>query len=158
LVIRNILATGQVPLADITGMGFRRGRLTVTFAHGAAASQRLAISAVNLDPSRWSGLLSNADAIAEAITDAAGLPPLPPRREVISRSWAWIMLLAAALCFGLGVYCGPLQSGNTGMPFALHEVGAVLYVADAGMLGLAFRITRDHRRKRTRQAVADEKS
>lgn len=156
LVIRNILATGQVPLADVTGVGFRRGRLTVTSAHGAAASERLAVRAVNLGSSRWSGLRSDADAIAEAITDAAGLPPLPPRKEIISRNWAWVMLLAAALCFGLGVYCGPLQSGNTGLPFALREAGVVLYVAGAGMLGLAFRITRDHRRKRTRQSAADE--
>ncbi|MCW2932476.1 MAG: hypothetical protein JWM19_3438 [Actinomycetia bacterium] len=60
------------------------------------------------------------------------------------------MLLAAALCFGLGVYYGPLQSGKTGLP--LREVGGVLYVGGVGMLGLAFRITRDHRRKRTRNA------
>jgi hypothetical protein len=33
-------------------------------------------------------------------------------------------------------------------------VGAVLDVAGAGMLGLAFRITRGYRRKRTRQAAA----
>jgi hypothetical protein len=152
LVIRNILATGQVPLADITWVGFRNGRLTVAFAHGAAASRWFTVSAVSLGSSRWSGLRGDADAIAEAITGAAGLPPLPPRREIISRSKAWILLLAAALCFGLGVYSGPLQSGNTGLPFAAREVGVVLYVAGAGMLGLAFRITRDHRRKRARQA------
>jgi hypothetical protein len=158
LVIRNVLATEQAPLADVTEVSFRRGRLTVTSAHGAAASQRFTVSAVNLGPSRWSGLRSTADAIAEAITDATGLPPLPPRKEIISRNWAWIMLLAAALCFGLGVYSGPLQSGNTGLPFALRETGVVLYVSGAGMLSLAFRITRDHRRERTRQAADDEKN
>jgi hypothetical protein len=156
LVVRNILATRQVPLADITEVGFRRGRLTVTSAHGAAASEQFAVSAVNLGSSRWSGLRSSADAIAEAITGAAGLPPLPPRREIISRNWAWIMLLAAGLCFGLGVYCGPLQRGNAGLPFALREVGVVLYAAGAAMLTLAFGITRDHRRKRARQSAADE--
>jgi Bacterial PH domain len=154
LVIRNILATERVPLSDVTGVGFRRGRLTVTFAHGTAASKWLAVGAVNLGSSRWSGLRCNADAIAEAISGAAGLPPLLPRGETISRNWAWIMFLAAALFVGLGVYCGPLRSGNTGLPFALREVGAVLYVAGAGMLGLAFRIIRDHRRKRTRQAAS----
>jgi hypothetical protein len=156
LVIRNILATEQVPLADVTEVGFRRGRLTVTSAHGAAAGERFTVSAVNLGSSRWSGLRSNADAIAEAITETAGLPPLPPRGEIISRNRAWVMLLAAALCFGLGVYCGPLQSGNTGLPLALRGAGAVLYVAGVGMLSLAFRITRDHRRIPTRQAAADE--
>jgi hypothetical protein len=155
LVIRNILTTEQVPLADVTQVGFRRGGLTVTCARGAAASQRLAVSAVNLGPSRWSGLRSNADAIAEVITDAAGLPPLPPRREIISRNRAWIMLLGAVLCLGLGVYYGPpslLYGSPQSMhsrPFALSLVGAVLFPVGAGMLGLAFRITRDHRRKRT---------
>jgi Bacterial PH domain len=150
LVIRNILATRQVPLADVTEVGFRRGLLTVTSARGAEAGERIAVGAVNLGSSRWSGRRGNADAIAEAITDAAGLPPLPPRGEIISRNWAWVMLLGAALCVGLGVYCGPLQSGNTGLPFALREAGAVLYAAGAAMLGLAFPIIRDHRRKRLR--------
>jgi hypothetical protein len=156
LVIRNILGTKQVPLADITEVGFLRGRLTVTVAHEAAASERLAVSAVNLGPSRWSGLQSNADAIAEAIADAASLPPLAPRKEIISRNWAWIMLLAGVLCFGLGVYCGPLQSGNTVLPFALRMVGALLYVFGAGMIGLAFSIIRDHRRRRILQVVAQD--
>jgi hypothetical protein len=152
------LVTEQVPLASVTEVGFRRGRLMVTCAHGAAAGQRFTVSAVNLGSSRWSGLRSSADAVAEAITDAVGLPPLSPRREIISRNWAWIMFLAAALCFGLGVYCGPLRSGNTGLPFALREVGAVLYAVGAAMLGLAFRIARDQWRKRTRQAAADEQN
>jgi hypothetical protein len=43
---------------------------------------------------------------------------------------------------------GPLQSGNTGLAFALREAGAVLYAVGAAMPGLAFRVTRDHRRKR----------
>jgi hypothetical protein len=97
----------------------------------------------------------DADAVADAISGAAGLPALPPRREIISRGWAWIMLVAAALVFAVGVYCGPLQSGHAGLPFAVREAGAVLYAAGAGMVGLAFRITRDHRR-RTRQGAADE--
>jgi hypothetical protein len=156
LVIRNILATRRVPLADLAEVGFRRGRLTVTAAHGAAGRERLTVSAVNLGASRWSGVRGNADGAAEAISDAAGLPPPPPRREIISRNWAWVMLVAAAVCFGLGVYCGPLQSGNTGLPFALREAGAVLYAVGAAMLGLAFRITRDHRRTKARHATAAE--
>jgi len=156
LVIRNILTTERLPIADVTEVMFRRGRLTVTAAHGAAASERFTVGAVDLGSSRWSGHRGNADAIGEAITKAAGLSPLPPRREIISRNRAWIMLLAAALCFGTGVYFGPLQNGHTGLPFALRGAGAVLYVVGAGMLGLAFRIIRDHRRKRTRHSVADE--
>jgi hypothetical protein len=162
LVIRNILATQQVPLADLTEVGFRRGRLTVTSAHGTAAAERLTVSAVNLGPSRWSGLRGDADVIAETIAAAAGLPPLPPRREIVSRNLAWIMLLAAALCLGLGLYYGPpslLYGSPQSMysrPFALSLVGAVLFPAGAAMVGLAFRITYDHRRKHTRKAAADE--
>ena len=157
LVIRNILATRQVPLAGITAAGFRRGRLTVTCEHGAAPSEQLAIiNAVNLGPSRWSGLRSDADEIAEAITGAAGLSPLPPSREIVGRNRAWVMLLAAALCVGFGLYYGPLSllhgspQSTYSRPFALSLLGAVLYPTGAVMVGFAFRITREHRRKHRR--------
>jgi hypothetical protein len=148
LVIRNVLTTKQLPLANVTEVGFRGGRLAVTVSYGGAVSGRHVVSTVNLGTSRWSGLRGEADAVAAAITEAAHLPPLPPRREIISRNWAWIALAAAVLCFGVGVYLGPLQNGQTGVPFALREAGAACYAVGAGTLGLAFRLTRDHRRKR----------
>jgi hypothetical protein len=150
LVIRNIFTTKRVPLADITGAGFRRGRLTLTAAYGAAPAKRFTVGAVNLGSTRWSGLRGDADRAAEAISAAAGLPPLPPRREIISRNWAWVVLVAAALCFGFGSYYGPLQSGNTGLPLVLRAAGGVLYGLGIGMLTQAFLIIRDHRRKRDR--------
>lgn len=153
LVIRNIPGTHRVPLADLTATGFRRGRLTVTCAHGAAAAERRTVGVGRLGTSHWTGLPGDADAIAQVIIDAAGLPPLPPRREIISRKYAQIMLLAAVLLFGAGVYCGPLQGGTHGLPVALREVGVVLYVGGAGLLGLAVRITFDHRRHRRRPTV-----
>lgn len=159
LVIRNILRTEKLALAHITEVGFRRGRLTVACGHGAAAGLRFTVSAVNLGSSRWSGVRGDADAIAEAITGAAGLPLLAPRRQVISRGRAWLMFAAAALAFGLGVYFGPLQiwhTGHTRLPFALYEAGALLYSVGAGMLGVSFRIIRDHRRQRSRNADTDE--
>ena len=146
LVIRNVLITRRVPLADLTEVGFRGVVLAVTTAQG----ERFKASAVNLGSSRWSGVRGNADAIAEAITAAAGLPPLPPRREIISRKWAWVLLLAAVLFFGLGIYSGPLQTGHTALPFAVREAGAVLFGLGAAMLGLAFRVARDHWRKPSR--------
>jgi hypothetical protein len=148
LVIRNVLTTKQVPLATITGVGFRGGLLRVTVGHGGTVGERHTVSAVNLGTSRWSGVRGDADAVAEVIAAAAGLPQPPPRREIVSRNWAWTAFLAAALCFGAGLYLGPLQAGSTGVPFALREVGAALYVVGTGTLGLAFRLTRDHRRKR----------
>jgi hypothetical protein len=93
----------------------------VTAARGAAASERFVVRAVNLDVSRWSGRRSDADVTAQAIAEAAGLPPLPPRREIINRNWAWVIMVAAAVCFGFGVYCGPLRTGNGGLPVALRE-------------------------------------
>lgn len=155
LVIRNILTTRHILLADIIKVGFRRGRLTVTRTHPAAGGKRRTIRAVFLPPASYlSGLRTSADAIAEEIASAAGLPPPPPRTEIISRTRAWIMFAAAALCFGLGIYCGPIQYGNTGQPAALRATGSVLYIGGAFMLGLAYRTIRDHRRKRTRQAPA----
>lgn len=152
LVVRNILVTRQLPLADLRAVGFRQGRLTVSSAHGAAASERITVHAVDLGSSSWSGLRKDADVIAAAVADAAGLSPPPPRGEVISRNWGWAMLLAAALCIGFGIYCGPLRSGSAGLPFAAREVGAALYPCGAVLLGLAFRINRDQRRKGTRGA------
>jgi len=156
LVIRNILVTGRVPLADLRAVGFRHGRLTVTRGHGAAASERGAVRAVDLGSAYWPSLRSDADAIAAAIADAAGLPPPPPGGEIISRTWAWILLLAAALCIGFGAFCGPWQLGKTQLPFAVREVGAALYPAGAVMLGLAFRVSRGRRGERTQRAVPGE--
>jgi len=157
LVIRNILTTKRVPLADVTGVRFRRGVLTVTAAHEAAAAKRFAVSVAGLGSAYWSGLRDAADVAAEAISSAAGLPPPPPRREIISRNWAWALLVAAVLCVGFGVYCGPLQAiTRPHVSFALAEAGAMLYGLGIATLGLAFRITRDHRRKRARQAAADK--
>jgi hypothetical protein len=151
LVIRNILTTKRVPLADVAGVRFRRGALTVTAARGAAAAKRFKVSVAGLGSSYWSGLRDDADAVAEAISDAAGLSPPPPRREIISRNWAWVLLAVAAGCFGLGIYCGPLLAiAHPHGSFALHATGAMLYSLGIGTLAPAFRIARDHRRKRAR--------
>lgn len=109
---------------------------------------RLAITAVNLGTSGWSGLQTEADAIAEAITTTAGLSPLPPRPELVNRNRVWIMLVVAALCLGLGLLYGPLLGRDAGLPFAARVVGTMLLPIGVGMLGQSFRITRDHRRKR----------
>jgi hypothetical protein len=156
LVIRNVFSTEKLPLADLIEVGFRRGQLTVTRAYGEVGSDRFAVSAASLGSSRWSGLQCTADEVAAAITDAAGLPPLPKRREVISRNRARLMFLAGGLCLAFGVSCGPMQTGNRNFPFVAHVAGAILYTAGVSMFGLAFRVDRDHRRKRTQHVAADE--
>jgi hypothetical protein len=150
VVIRNIFTTERVPLADVTEVSFHRGRLKVTSQHGTFAPERVGVGAVSLGSSYWSGRRSNADTTAEAITAAAGLPPLPPRREIIGRSRARTILLAAPVVLGFGLYLGPF-AGIHHRSLALTEAGAMLYLAGIYALGFAFRLARDHRRKRLAQ-------
>jgi hypothetical protein len=148
LVIRNIFTTERVPLADVTDVGFHRSKLTVTSKHGTYASERNVIGMTSLGSSYWSGLRSRADEIADEIAGAAGLPALPPRREIVSPNRAWLILVVSAALFAVGVYLGPvgsmqLQHRN----LAVREVGAMAYVFGITALGAAIRLVRDHRRK-----------
>jgi hypothetical protein len=64
---------------------------------------------------------------------------------------ATLMYLGAGVCLGLGTYWGPPgdQGGwNSGVPFALREVGAALLPAGTLLLGFAFSVTRRRWRKR----------
>lgn len=61
--------------------------------------------------------------------------------------------MATVACLGLGAYWGPpgTQAGwNDGVPFALQEVGAVLFPAGAVLLGFTVRVVRRRRRERLR--------
>jgi hypothetical protein len=156
LVIRNIFATRQVQLAHVTGVGFRRGGLKVTTGYGGVAGKRFTVGVGSLGSTYYSGLRSDPDALAEAISYAVGLPPPPPRKEIISRNWSRVILVAAAACFGLGFYAGPVQSMRGARSLALGEAGAMLYSFGTSMLVFAFQVTRDHRRKRDQQAAARE--
>jgi hypothetical protein len=128
VVIRNIFTTERVPLADVTEVGFRRGRLKVTSRHGTFAPERVGVGAVSLGSSYWSGRRSDADGTADALTAAAGLPPLPPRREIISRNQTRTILLTAPVALGFGLYLGPF-GGIHHRSLALTEGGGMLYVA-----------------------------
>ena len=149
VVIRNIFTTERVPLADVTEVGFHRSKLRVTSRHGTFAPDRTTVGAAILGLSYWSGRRASADRMADAINDAAGLPPLPPRREIISPNRAWLLLVAAAVIFGFGFYLGPVESMQPHhRSLVLGEVGAVLYSGGISALVFAYRLTRDHRRKR----------
>jgi hypothetical protein len=154
LVIRNFLSTRQVPLAEVTGVGFRRGGLRVTTGHGGVAGRRCTVGVASLGSTFWSGLRSDADAVAEAISDAAGSPPPPPRREIISRGWSWVVLVTAIACSGFGAYCGPWQSMDGHRSLALTLAAGMLSGLGSGTLGLAICVIRDHGRKRAQQAAA----
>ena len=153
MVIRNVFATERIALADVTEVGFHRSKLIVTWRRAAYIPVRTTVGTAILGSSYWSGRRTSADTMADAINDAAGLPPLPPRQEIISPSRAWLLLLAAAVVFGFGVYLGPVQ----GMQFHRHsvavgEAGAVMYAGGISALAFAYRLTRDHRRNRRAQS------
>ena len=152
VVIRNIFTTERVPLADVTEVGFHRSKLVVTSQRGTFAPDRTTVGTAILGLSYWSGRRASADAMADAISDAAGLPPLPPRREIISPNRAWLLLVAAAVIFGFGFYLGPVESMQPHhRSLVLGETGAALYAGGIGALVFAYRLTRDHRRKRKGQ-------
>ena len=70
LVISNIFTTRQVQLAHVTGVGFRRGGLKVTTGHGGVAGKRFTVAVGGLGSTYYSGLRSDPDALAEAISEA----------------------------------------------------------------------------------------
>jgi hypothetical protein len=149
VVIRNIFTTERVPLADVTEVGFHRSKLVVTSQHGTFAPERNTVGTAILGSSYWSGRRATADTMADAINDGAGLPPLPPRREIISPNRSWLLLVVAAVIFGIGVYLGPVEGVQLHHhSLAVDEVGAVLYSGGIPALAFAYRLTRDHRRKR----------
>jgi hypothetical protein len=134
-------------------VGFHRGKLIVTSQHGPFAPARTTVGTAILGSSYWSGRRASADRMADAINDAAGLPPLPPRREIISPNRAWLLLVAAAVIFGFGFSLGPVESMQPHHPsLALGEAGGALYAGGISALIFAYRITRDHRRKRKGQS------
>ena len=109
VVIRNVFATERIALADVTEVGFHRSKLMVTWRRAAPVPVFTTVGTAILGSSYWSGRRSTADTMADAINDAAGLPPLPPRREIISPRRAWLLLVASAVTFGFGVYLGPVH-------------------------------------------------
>jgi hypothetical protein len=154
LVIRNIFTTERVPLSAVTGVGFRRGgKLTVTCQRGTFGDDRHVVRSAFLGSSYWSGRRSEADEVADAIAAAAGLPALPPRREIIGRAQAWLILVASSLLFAAGLYLGPIRSiGPVGHPsFAVTEAGVLFYIVGIVGIGFGFRLTLHHRRQRRRQ-------
>ena len=149
VLIRNVFTAERVALADVTEVGFHRGKLIVTWRRAAFVPVRTTVGTAILGYAYWSGRRSAADTMADAISDAAGLPPLPPRREIISLSHTWLLLFASALVFGFGVYLGPMHGVHLHRhPFAVGEAGATLYGCGIIALGFAGRLTHDHRRKR----------
>lgn len=147
LVIRNIFTTEHIPLAEVTGVGFNRRRMTVTSQRGTFAPEQHGVGMPALGTSYWSGRRSEADDVADTIADAVGLPALPPRRERVSRNRARLILAAAPVIFAAGLYLGPLGLLHPRHhSFAVTEVGVLLFLLGIQAFGFGLRLTLDHRR------------
>jgi hypothetical protein len=135
LVARNVFGTRRLPLVDVTMVHFRRwGPLVISAAGPAAPSsgrhaggRQVVVPAVKLGAAFWSGRRTDADDIADTIAAAAGLPPLPPREEIISRREARILLPIGAVLFVLAVVLGQAGQDSGGLvPSARQWVGKTL--------------------------------
>jgi hypothetical protein len=167
VVVRNVGRTRRLALAEITGMSFRRGTLTVASGwpttwvtlpdsvpdrpvparpvlgqagQHAAAGPRLTLRALDTGTARLTGRRCQADEAADAIAAAAGLRPLPPRRERISLRLALVMA-AAGLALLL---ISQLLRHLSGVSLADAELGSALSAPGFLLFFPALGVTADH--------------
>jgi hypothetical protein len=118
LLVRNVLTTKRVPLADISMLSFQRGVLRASTSRVVGQQTFpgpcVPVRGIRLGGAYWTGRRCDADRAADLIADAAGLSLLPPRKVRISRRWAVIMLpgsvtliAAAAVLFQVSVHTHP---------------------------------------------------
>jgi hypothetical protein len=153
LIIRNVLSTERVALADITALSRdnRRRMLRVTDRRG----ETYRVAALQYDQMAWtSGLRCGADKAADLIAAAAGLPPLPPRKEKLSKGQAWLLLVGGLALAGVGFYFGLFQiftsDTHRNANVAAYEP---LWGIGVATLGFGIRAVIGHRR-RTRRPPA----
>jgi hypothetical protein len=138
LIVRTVFRSFRIPLAEVTGVRFRRQAALMISLDGRPppgsgrpagrhAGRQSAVPAIKLGTAYWSGRRTAADDVADAIAVAAGLPPLPPREELVSRRQVWIRLPMAVAFF---VLAGVVGQG-TAVP------GLIPSVAQLAAKGLA---------------------
>jgi hypothetical protein len=67
-----------------------------------------------------------------------------------------MLLVAAAVFFGFGVYLGPVQSMELHhRSLVVGEAGAMCYAFGITALAFAFRLIRDHRRTQAPLAISN---
>lgn len=158
LVVRDVFRTRRIALADVTGVSFgRAGMVAVrtagaalpgggglgTHASGRRAGRAVTIGAAKMGGAYWSGRRTSADAVAEAIAAAAGLPPLRPRRQLIGRRQALVMIPAGMALFALAAAIGQPGTGPVGLAafarlaaFATLGPASLVLVIPAGLAAL----------------------
>jgi hypothetical protein len=152
LRIRNVLTARDIPVSEIADVRFRGGVLRVTqTSPGAVApgdatsagehavppgSRYYTVSAVCITPPyMWSGQWTDADAAANSIAAAAGLPPLPARKVKIRLRTALVMITGGLACWvaGLGGQIIGQGGQDVGRHVAMSVLGAIgLYVLLTG--------------------------
>jgi hypothetical protein len=146
LVIRNVLSTEQVLVADITRVTLstrgqplkvieRRPPSSIVtpgaaFPRHADPGQPYTVTAVQVGVlASLSGMHCEADDAADLIAAAAGLPSLPARKARVSREMSLVMIPAGLVFFALGVAlsaAGHPSADSVGG--GLKAVGAMLFV------------------------------
>lgn len=145
LVIRNVLSTERVLLADITKVTFRsRGRpLVITEWRPASAVAQDPASVSHRDPGErytvtavqvgviagLSGTRCAGDDAADQIAAAADLPPLPPRRPRVSREMSLIMIPAGIALFASAAALPATgHLGQNPLGIGLKALGVALFL------------------------------
>jgi hypothetical protein len=102
----------------------------------AADGPRLTLRALDTGTARLTGRLCQADEAADAIAAAAGLPPLPPRRERVSLRLALAMAaagLALLLVSQLLTHLSGVSFGDAELGSALSAPGLLLFFPALGV-------------------------
>ena len=149
LVVRNVLSTDRVPIAEITKVAISsRGRtLKVTerrppstiaagdaaFPHHRDPAARHTVTAIQVGVmASVSGLRCEADDAVDLIAAAAGLPPLPARRAQVTREMSLVMIPAGIALFAFGVALSATgYLGEDLVSGALKGLGAILFALAA---------------------------
>lgn len=140
LVIRNILSTERVLVADITKVTLPSPRRALKVTEWRPASpgatsghhdsgERYTVTAVQVGVlASLSGAHCEGDDAADRIAAAAGLPPLPARRPQVSREVARAMSLAGLALFAVAVIFSALSPlGGNPVTGAVRDLGAFLF-------------------------------
>jgi hypothetical protein len=146
LLIRNVLSTERVLVADITKVAFssRAGALKVTEQRPPSSvvttgiaiprhrdpGERYTVTAVRVGlMASVSGTRCEADDAADLIAAAAGLPALPPRRAQVTHERALVMIPAGIALFALGAVLSTVARLRDQVGGGLQALGALWFIA-----------------------------
>jgi hypothetical protein len=123
LIVRNVLSTEEIAVANIARVGFSRYQRVLKVMERASGERDL-VTAIQIGAMAWgSGLRCAADEAADLIAAAAGLPPLPPRKAQVSRARALFSIPAGLALLVAGFLYSP-PAGRPAAQFAATALKA----------------------------------